>query len=109
MSQDMTIKVFDEEYNLRINSSDDPEHLERVAEYVDRKMRETASNYVNLSPKHIAVLAALNIADECLTLQERSFTEFRESPGREGGDERLKALHARVLTALESAPTAKEA
>ena len=109
MAQDMTIKVFDEDYNLRINSSDDPEHLERVAEYVDRKMRETASNYVNLSPKHIAVLAALNIADECLALQERSFTEFRESPAPAADVTRLKALHSRVITALESSSPAKEA
>ena len=105
----MTIKVFDEEYNLRINSSDNAEHLERVAEYVDRKMRETASNYVNLSPKHIAVLAALNIADDCLKFQERSFNDFKEVLDRPVEVERLRTLNTRILKALEDGDCAKEA
>ena len=106
MSIDHKIKIFDEEYALRNNLSDNPEHLERVAAYVDRKMWETASNYVNLSAKHVAVLAALNIAEECLALQEKCFAEFKDGSLPRAADDavpRLKGLNERVLSVLKDA------
>ena len=100
MDIDHKIKIFDEEYTLRNNLSDNPEHLERVAEFVDRKMWETASNYVNLSPKHVAVLAALNIAEECISLQEKCFSEFKDGQTVDILP-RLRLLNERLACALD--------
>lgn len=100
MSKDHKLKIFDEEYTLRNNLSDNPEHLERVAAYVDRKMWETSSNYLNLSPKHVAVLAALNIAEECLALQEKCFTEFRDGQDP-AALPRLRKLNDRLQNVLK--------
>jgi cell division protein ZapA len=56
------VEIFGERYMLR--SSDSPDYLNRVADYVDRKFREVASEHPALVPSKIAVLASLNIADE---------------------------------------------
>jgi cell division protein ZapA len=45
------------------------EYIHRVAIYVDKKMNEFKNHYVNLSPTDLAVLTALNIADEYLKLK----------------------------------------
>lgn len=72
------VNILGEDYQLRINSEEGLERLQRVALFVDRTMREVASSYLNLSPKQIAVLAALNIADECLSLQEKALDREAE-------------------------------
>lgn len=73
------VKIFGEEYPLRINSEEGLERLEKVALYVDRKMREVSSSYVNLSAKQVAVLAALNIADEFITFQKTALDSVADS------------------------------
>jgi cell division protein ZapA len=56
------VTIFGAEYAIRGDS--DPEYIRHVAEYVDSKMREVdESTSVNSSLK-VAILAALNIADE---------------------------------------------
>lgn len=64
----ITVKIFDEDYAMKGNSSS--EYMEMIANYVDRKMRQIASKSPRLSATKIAVLAALNIADELSKLQE---------------------------------------
>jgi cell division protein ZapA len=56
------VEIFGERYVLR--SDDSPDHLNRVADYVDGKFREVARQNPALIPSKIAVLASLNIADE---------------------------------------------
>ncbi|KPJ50376.1 hypothetical protein AMJ40_03080 [candidate division TA06 bacterium DG_26] len=60
-----SITVFGNEYKIRGDS--DPDHIKRVASFVDLKMRELEGKGV--SPKKLAILAALNIADEYLRFQ----------------------------------------
>lgn len=62
------VEIFGERYVLR--SDDSPEHLTRVAEYVDGKFREVARQHPALVPSKIAVLASLNIADELFKRDE---------------------------------------
>ncbi len=58
----VTVKIMDRDYTL---VSDDPrEHMQRVANFVDDKMRETYNGNKKLSTSMIGVLTALNIADE---------------------------------------------
>ena len=69
--QGVLVHILGEEY--RIASEGDPSEVQRVAEYVDRKMRELLERQGNRLPKgKVAVLAAMDIAAELLNvLQER--------------------------------------
>jgi cell division protein ZapA len=58
----VTVKIMDRDYTLV--SEDSREHMQRVANYVDDKMRETYSSNKKLSMSMIGVLTALNVADE---------------------------------------------
>jgi cell division protein ZapA len=53
-----------------VTSDDGEEHIRRVANYVDGKMREVAASGKVVSSFTAAVLAALNIASECHKLQQ---------------------------------------
>lgn len=57
-----TIKIFGHEY--RVKGDADPGYIEEVARYVDQKMREVSKQTPVGSITKIAILAALNIADE---------------------------------------------
>lgn len=56
------VSIFGTEY--KISSSVEPERTERIARLVDRQMREVASSLSLRSVPTIAVLAAVNLADE---------------------------------------------
>jgi len=55
------VEIFDQAYNLR---GSDPEYILKLAEYVDAKMRAVAAATNTIDTVRLAVLAALNIADE---------------------------------------------
>lgn len=55
------VEIFDQAYNLR---GSDPEYILKLAEYVDSKMRAVAAATNTIDTVRLAVLAALNIADE---------------------------------------------
>jgi cell division protein ZapA (FtsZ GTPase activity inhibitor) len=58
------VEIFGHRYSLRTES--DEEHVHRVVELVDARMREVASGSASLSPLQVAVLAALGLASEYL-------------------------------------------
>lgn len=64
-----TVKIAGHEYN--IVSTDAPEHIQRVAAYLDRRMTDLATAS-RLSPNMVAVLTAMNIADEMLKAQDEN-------------------------------------
>jgi cell division protein ZapA len=55
------VEIFDQAYNLR---GSDPNYILKLAEYVDAKMRAVAEATNTIDTVRLAVLAALNIADE---------------------------------------------
>jgi len=55
------VEIFDQAYNLR---GSDPDYILKLAEYVDAKMRAVAEQTHTVDTVRLAVLAALNIADE---------------------------------------------
>ena len=65
----MKIEIYDQIYN--VNSGQDEEYLKTLADYVDSKMREVADATQIADSLKVAVLTALNIADEMFTLRER--------------------------------------
>jgi cell division protein ZapA len=66
--QTVVVEIYDQIYHLR---GIDPEHLERLAAMVDGKMRAVSARGGTVDSLRVAVLAALNIADELSTLRER--------------------------------------
>jgi len=62
------VEIFDQAYNLR---GSDPEYILKLAEYVDSKMRAVAEATNTIDTVRLAVLAALNIADEYHLLKRK--------------------------------------
>jgi cell division protein ZapA len=63
------IDIYDQSYN--VNADQNEERVKELAEYVDTKMREVADATHTVDSLKVAVLAALNIADEMFTVRER--------------------------------------
>jgi cell division protein ZapA len=81
----VTVTIMGEEYTIRGSGS--PESLEEAARYVDRLMRSLAEKNRQLSGYKIAVLAALNLADELLKARQEHPRFHDEERDREGEDE----------------------
>lgn len=65
----MKIDIYDQSYN--VNTDQNEEYLQELAAYVDSKMRAVGEAARTVDSLKVAVLAALNIADEMFTLRER--------------------------------------
>lgn len=64
----VVVSIFGKEYSLLADV--DPEYIKKTAQYLDAKMREVSENYPNITEARVAVLAALNIADELIKLRD---------------------------------------
>ena len=62
------VEIYDQTYNLR---GSDPDYIHRLAGYVDAKMRAVAEQTSTIDSLRLAVLAALNIADEYQVLKRK--------------------------------------
>jgi cell division protein ZapA len=60
-SNSVRVEIFDQVYNLR---GSDADYILKLAEYVDAKMRAVSEQTATVDSVRLAVLAALNIADE---------------------------------------------
>ncbi len=69
------VEIFDQIYNLRGSDSD---YILKLAEYVDGKMRAVSQQTSTVDSVRLAVLAALNIADEYHLLKRRLQTPAPE-------------------------------
>jgi len=64
----VVVDIYDQIYQLRgVN----PEHIERLASVVDSKMRAVSAHGATVDSLRVAVLAALNLADELTTLRAK--------------------------------------
>lgn len=70
-----TLRIAGRDYTL--TSADSPEHVRRVAVYVDRKIAESSSSGF-VGRETAAVIAGLSIADELLTAQDDNTRLRRE-------------------------------
>lgn len=64
----VSVDIYDQVYHLR---GTDAEHIQQLAAVVDSKMRAVATQGTTVDSLRVAVLAALNIADELLSLRAR--------------------------------------
>ena len=67
-STSVTVDIYDQTYHLR---GHDPEYIQMLAGMVDAKMRAVAAQGTTVDSLRVAVLAALNIADELAMLAEK--------------------------------------
>jgi cell division protein ZapA len=61
-AQQYPIEVFGQSFNVTSEKSE--QHVQMVAAYVDQKMRERARRSKTLMPLRVAIMAALDIAEE---------------------------------------------
>ena len=62
------VEIFDQVYNLR---GSDADYIAQLAKYVDGKMRAVSEQTTTVDSVRLAVLAALNIADEYHLLKRK--------------------------------------
>jgi len=65
----MKIEIYDQMYN--VNTEGNEEYFRELATYVDGKMRTIAESTHMVDSLKVAVLAALNIADEMFTMRQK--------------------------------------
>jgi cell division protein ZapA len=75
-----TVKIFGKDYPIA--SDQNPEYIEKLAEFVDCKMNEIAEGGDSLSTSRVAVLACLNIADELMRTKSEKDRFIRLIEGR---------------------------
>ena len=70
------IKVFGQTFSVKTDS--DENHLQAVARYVNEKMEEVLKKTRSVSTLNVAILTALNIADDLLREKEQREALLRE-------------------------------
>ena len=93
------VEIFGQTYAIRAGA--EPGYVEQLAAYVDSEMREISRSGGAVDSVRIAVLAALNLADECFRLRK----ELDDSQGRAASvdhshEERVKRLARTLGSAL---------
>jgi cell division protein ZapA len=83
----VSVDIYDQVYHLR---GTDAEYIERLAALVDEKMRAVAAQGNTVDSLRVAVLAALNIADELIALRAR-YTVLAGSLGETATNMRSRA------------------
>ncbi len=63
------VKIFNQTY--QVSSGGDPEYVKQLARYVDKVMTEVSEKTSAVDSLKVAVLAALNIADEWFSAQHQ--------------------------------------
>ena len=92
------VEIFDQAYNLR---GSDPDYILKLAEYVDGKMRAVAEQTSTVDSVRLAVLAALNIADEYHLLKRKG-----DNNGGPDYRQRAQQLASALDEVLEDHPRA---
>lgn len=87
------VEIFGQTYAVRAGA--DPGYVERLAAFVDGKMKEVARSTKTVDSQRIAVLAALNVADELFAAREGV------QSGGKAADERARKLAEELAGALE--------
>jgi len=80
-SETVPVTILGKEYLVRCPPSE-RDRLATLARFVDEKMRETRDSGSALGTDRIAVLTALNIANELFEIQERRSEESEEAGAR---------------------------
>ncbi len=77
------IKVFGQTYTVKTDAEED--YIQKVANYVNEKIDEVRKRTKSVSTLNVAILTALNIADDLLKEREKRFNLLREIEGKSKG------------------------
>jgi cell division protein ZapA len=83
----VTVEIYDQVYHL---SGQDPDHIRELASQVDAKMRAVSAHGRTVDSLRVAVLAALNLADE-----------LTQATSAQPGHARAVSLHGLLDEVLE--------
>jgi cell division protein ZapA len=89
-SSTVHVEIFGQTYTVKAGA--DPGYVEELAAHVDAQMREVSKTAGAVDSVRVAVLAALNVADECFRLRR----QVREA------DEKAAARAEGLLRELET-------
>ena len=78
-----TVSIYDQTYHLR---GQNPDHIHHLADLVDSKMRAVAAQGRTVDSLRVAVLAALNLADE-----------LSQTSGVDATQGRIRAAHLQSM------------
>jgi len=92
--ESVRVEIYDQAYNLR---GSDPQYIKKLADFVDGRMRTVAQQTATIDSLRLAVLAALNIADEYHILKRK----YDDIAG--DFDQRARELSSALDEALEDA------
>jgi cell division protein ZapA len=93
------VEIFGQDYAVR--GGDDPGYVEKLAAFVDDRMKEISRTSGAVDSLRIAVLAALNVADECFRLREElSGAEAQSQIAGQTADQRVARLAEKLGAAL---------
>jgi len=65
------IEIYGQQYRIRVKGEEDEKYISHLTSYVDQKMQEVAVKSKSVDALKVAVLAALNIADEYFLCQKK--------------------------------------
>lgn len=98
MKNVMYVQIMGHEYPVEANPGDEL-YVNRLAQYVEEKMRETRQEAKIIDSYKLAVMAAMNITDELFRLQESKGTSSRTLENK--AEEWIKLLdHALINSTL---------
>ncbi|HWE85874.1 MAG TPA: cell division protein ZapA [Terracidiphilus sp.] len=86
----VTVQIYDQDYHL---SGQDTDHIRALAEQVDAKMRAVAAQGRTVDSLRVAVLAALNLADD--------LSQYQQSGTSATGHARASSLRSLLDEVLE--------
>jgi cell division protein ZapA len=75
-SEGVRVTIYDQEYNMK--GELDPEYIEKLAKFLDGKMRSIAARSRTVDSLRVAVLAGLNLADEYHQLKSKYEATHKE-------------------------------
>ncbi len=91
----LQVEIFGQTYTVKAGG--DPAYVEKLAAFVDEEMKDVSRASGAVDSLKVAVLAALNLADECFRLKdEAQGTQAASS----AGDERAMRLARKLGLAL---------
>ncbi len=88
------VEIYDQTYHLR---GVDPEHIQTLARIVDGKMHAVSAHGATVDSLRVAVLAALNIADELTELRARHTDLLRSLDNTETANRRRASSLSNLL------------
>lgn len=103
MSKPVTVNIFNQSYSLRSNHPDSGEYILQLARLVDERMQQIASQLTIHDVAKVAILAALNFADELSRLKEQQPEESKSETIRQDAREEPQTWFDSIFDA--SSPT----